>query len=92
MCDTTKTVKTCQNTEVEVDECIARFVQAFNDAGITTSTSCCGHGKSDASFLTYSQDEYRLVIIVDAEQSREVFKKDYQDFHSYWEEVHKEKK
>lgn len=92
MCDTTKIVKTCQHKEVEVDECIARFVQAFNDAGITTSTSCCGHGKVDASFLTHSQDEYRLVIIIDAETSRERFKEDYQAFHSWWEERHKEKK
>lgn len=81
MCDTTTMVKTVQHSEVQVDSCIARFVQALNDGGITTVTSCCGHGKSDASFLTHSNDEYRLFIIVDAETSRERFKNDFQHIH-----------
>lgn len=30
-----------------VDACIAPIVAALNDAGIYTSSSCCGHGKSN---------------------------------------------
>ena len=75
--------------DVPVDSCIARFVQALNDAGIVTATSCCGHGARDASFLTHSEGEYRLVIIVDAATSRERFRDEFQAGHSQWEEEHK---
>lgn len=30
-----------------VDTCIAPIVEALNKAGILTSSSCCGHGKSN---------------------------------------------
>ena len=89
MCNETKTVHLCTHKDVEVDACIARFVQALNDAGIVTATSCCGHGVGDASFLTHSEGEYRLVIIVDAEQSRDRFARDFRELHSAWEERHK---
>ncbi len=89
MCNTTKNVHLTLGHDVQVDACIARFVQALNDAGIQTSTSCCGHGHADASFLTHSDGEYRLVIIVDAEKSREVFAEHFQGLHSAWEEKHK---
>lgn len=29
-----------------IDSCIADVVQALNDAGIYTRSSCCGHGRS----------------------------------------------
>ena len=29
----------------QIDACIAPIVKALNDAGITTTQSCCGHGK-----------------------------------------------
>lgn len=29
-----------------VDRCIAPYVKAFNDAGLYTGGSCCGHGKN----------------------------------------------
>lgn len=86
--DTTK-VHLCSHHDVQVDSSIARFVQALNDAGIHTGSSCCGHGERDGAVLTQSEGEYRLVIIVDAETSQERFRKDFQDMHSYWEEAHK---
>lgn len=30
-----------------VDSCIAKYVQALNDAGLYTGGCCCGHGKHD---------------------------------------------
>jgi hypothetical protein len=30
-----------------IDSCIAPLVQALNDVGIYTASSCCGHGKVD---------------------------------------------
>ncbi len=30
-----------------VDSCIAKYVQALNDAGLYTSGCCCGHGITD---------------------------------------------
>ena len=89
MCDETVTVHLCTGHDVQVDRCISRFVRALNDAGIQTTTSCCGHGESDGSFLTYSEGEYRLVIFVDAATSRERFAADFQELHSAWEELHK---
>ena len=91
MCDETTKVHLASHRDVEVDACIARFVQALNNAGIMTSTSCCGHGERDASFLTHSEGEYRLVIIVDAATSRERFAAEFQASHSVWEEEHKKR-
>lgn len=34
-----------------VDACIANIVSALNDGGVMTTSSCCGHGKSDGSIL-----------------------------------------
>lgn len=31
-------------THAPVDPCIAPLVQALNDAGLQTTSSCCGHG------------------------------------------------
>jgi tRNA(Phe) wybutosine-synthesizing methylase Tyw3 len=44
-----------------VDRCIADIVQALNDAGIYTASSCCGHGKIPGSILLY--DGRELVIV-----------------------------
>lgn len=30
-----------------IDRCIAPIVKALNEAGVTTTQSCCGHGKGD---------------------------------------------
>jgi len=34
-----------------VDACIAQIVRALNAGGVTTTSSCCGHGRSDGSIL-----------------------------------------
>lgn len=34
-----------------IDFCIAPIVQALNIGGITTVSSCCGHGKQDGTIL-----------------------------------------
>ena len=35
----------CARWELKpIDSCIASLVQALNDAGILTRSSCCGHG------------------------------------------------
>lgn len=36
---------------VPVDACIASIVQALNDAGIETISSCCGHGNAAGEIL-----------------------------------------
>ena len=36
-----------------VDACIAPIVQALNQAGIYTASSCCGHGKVPGSILLH---------------------------------------
>lgn len=36
---------------VEVDFCIADYVQTMNDRGIVTVSCCCGHGKTPPSVL-----------------------------------------
>lgn len=40
-----------------VDTCIAPIVMALNDAGIRTSQSCCGHGKTDGSISLWDGRE-----------------------------------
>ena len=47
-----------------VDQCIAKIVQALNNAGLFTAGSCCGHGKSpgnislhDGAVLTNRESE-----------------------------------
>lgn len=44
-----------------VDSCIADIVQALNDAGILTSSCCCGHGEYPGSILL--QDGRELIIV-----------------------------
>lgn len=43
-----------------VDRCIAPIVQALNDAGILTASSCCGHGEAEGAIIL--QDGRTLVI------------------------------
>ena len=63
---TTKNVTLCVprpsgRTEIPVDACIADLVQAINDAGIETVTSCCGHGKGSGEIIL--RDGRRLEIL-----------------------------
>lgn len=43
-----------------VDRCIAPIVQALNDAGVLTASSCCGHGETDGQIIL--QDGRILII------------------------------
>ena len=43
-----------------VDKCLASIVRALNNAGIYTSSCCCGHGKIDGSILL--QDGREIII------------------------------
>lgn len=58
MCEygTDKEVILCKPREngmktVKVDSCIAPLIQILNDYGIETVSSCCGHGKTDHSYI-----------------------------------------
>jgi len=43
-----------------VDACIAEIVHALNAGGVITTSSCCGHGKTDGSILLADGRELRL--------------------------------
>jgi tRNA(Phe) wybutosine-synthesizing methylase Tyw3 len=44
-----------------VDACIADLVRALNAGGVvTTSSCCCGHGRTDGSILLADGRELRL--------------------------------
>lgn len=43
-----------------VDSCIAPIVKALNDAGIATTQSCCGHGKSDGEIALADGRKLRI--------------------------------
>jgi hypothetical protein len=43
-----------------VDSCLADLVEALNQAGILTRSSCCGHGRSPGSILL--QDGRELAV------------------------------
>lgn len=55
---------------VDVDACIAPLVQALNDVGMTTASSCCGHGKRPSNIVL--ADGREIVICPDYETSRKV--------------------
>jgi len=79
--------------EVPIDKNIVQFVKALNTNGLRTSISCGGHGKLDASIMTCNEDdEYRLIIIVSAEDSVKRFRDVYQKSHERFEELHKKPK
>ena len=43
-----------------IDRCLAPLVQALNAAGLTTTNSCCGHGRGPGTILL--ADGRRLTI------------------------------
>jgi hypothetical protein len=43
-----------------VDACIADLVRALNAGGVITTSSCCGHGRTDGSILLADGRELRL--------------------------------
>jgi len=40
---------------IRVDSCIAPVIQAIQDAGLRTSSCCCGHGRG-ASLIVWEDD------------------------------------
>lgn len=48
-----------------VDRCIAPIVQALNEGGVLTRTSCCGHGKENPEILLA---DGRVVIVLPGEE------------------------
>ena len=50
-----------------VDSCIAPIIQALNEAGIHTASSCCGHDKEEGSILLH--DGRELIVRSSANES-----------------------
>lgn len=48
-------------THAPIDPCIAQVVAALNDAGIPTTSSCCGHGNRPG---TISLGDGREILIM----------------------------
>lgn len=69
-----KKVRTVDGKTVRIDCDIAPLVQALNDAGIKTTSSCSGHGE-DGYILT---DDY--VLIVSKERGKAAFSRYLRDF------------
>jgi len=57
-------------THAPVDPCIASMVQALNDAGFLTTSSCCGHGHRPG-IITLA-DGRELIIMPDYESARRI--------------------
>lgn len=57
-------------TFVGVDPCIAPLVQAINDAGIQTASSCCGHGHQTGSIIL--EDGREILIAPDWHSARKM--------------------
>ena len=51
---------------VRVDECVASVIQEMQDAGLRTSSCCCGHG-AGASLIVWEEDAQAAVGILRAE-------------------------
>lgn len=50
------------------DECIQPIVQLFNDYGLQTTASCCGHKKQNGSIVL--KDGREIMIIENYENAR----------------------
>ena len=50
---------------VRVDSCIAPVIQAIQDAGLRTSSCCCGHGRG-ASLIVWEEDAEAAAEILKA--------------------------
>ena len=48
-----------------VDKCIAPVIQRMQDAGLRTSSCCCGHG-TGASLIIWEEDAKAAVVILKA--------------------------
>ncbi|MEX2155103.1 MAG: hypothetical protein WD825_17290 [Gemmatimonadaceae bacterium] len=70
MCEWGDTVELAITRRVRVDRCISGAVIRLNAAGVHTTGSCCGHGKSAASVTIYPSCAHRarsLGLVVDVD-------------------------
>jgi hypothetical protein len=51
-----------------VDRCMAPLVEALNDAGIYTSSSCCGHGQYQGNILLHDGRSLILNTVEETQQ------------------------
>lgn len=59
------------NGKVEsIDSCIVPLVTALNCAGLSTTASCCGHGKQPTTVIL--RDGREILILPDFKTAREV--------------------
>lgn len=57
-------------THAPVDACVAPLVQALNDIGFLTTSSCCGHGRRPG--IISLADGRELIVMPDWETSRSI--------------------
>ncbi len=59
MCEWGSDVEIVVSKRIIVDKCIAPIVSRLNAAGVYTTGSCCGHGKSVASVAIQASSTHR---------------------------------
>jgi hypothetical protein len=59
MCDFGEGIEIIISRRISVDKCIAPIVSRLNAAGVYTTGSCCGHGKSVASVTIQPSSAHR---------------------------------
>lgn len=64
------TIVNINNHPIAIDSCIARLVEALNDARLETVASCCGHGKRPSNIAL--ADGRELIIAPDYETGRRI--------------------
>jgi hypothetical protein len=67
-----KEIKLTDGRIKSCDNCIHDIVQAFNDFGLQTTASCCGHGKQQTSIVL--KDGREIMIFNKFEDARMVDK------------------
>ncbi len=65
-----KQIKLTDGNIKSCDECIQPIVQLFNDYGMQTMASCCGHGKQNTSIVL--KDGREIIILQNYNDARMV--------------------
>lgn len=65
---TEKPIKLSDGKIKSCDECIQPIVQLFNDYGLQTTASCCGHKKQNGSIIL--KDGREILIIENYDDAR----------------------
>jgi hypothetical protein len=61
---------------IDIDCCISNLVDVLNKIGYKTTSSCCGHGKTDGYILC----ENILIILSKEKDKKEVYTRYMRDF------------